>query len=350
MQDALENIDNSVDKRPGSLIYDALAPFASELAQLYVYANDILARGFVQTSFGEYLTELAFQLGVNRIRATAAVGIGCFNAEIPIGTRFSVENSDINFKVVSFIDKAPYGDGDTIEVNRYKLEAEEVGEKGNVLGVLIPIDYFSNLTVSYLSEISERAIDEETDEALRARTLDFIQRPHLDGNVSQYIYWADQFPGIGEVYVEKDKDNINTVNVYIADDSGAAADAELIQAFQEYLDPTVDGSGLGQAPIGAVVKVFTLTQLDLNIIVKVKTTEASKLPMIIEQTRVLIEKYIQGEANAERIVKWYEIAKIVDDNKLVISVDEVSINGVKNSNLEISAKQAIALTSYEVIV
>ena len=32
----LENVDDNLDKRQGSIIYDALAPAAAELAQCYI--------------------------------------------------------------------------------------------------------------------------------------------------------------------------------------------------------------------------------------------------------------------------------------------------------------------------
>ena len=38
----LENVDASLDKRQGSIIYDALAPAAAELAQCYI-ALDIFS-------------------------------------------------------------------------------------------------------------------------------------------------------------------------------------------------------------------------------------------------------------------------------------------------------------------
>ena len=42
LNDMLERIPNDIDKRPGSIIYDALAPCAYHLAQTYFQLNHFI--------------------------------------------------------------------------------------------------------------------------------------------------------------------------------------------------------------------------------------------------------------------------------------------------------------------
>lgn len=348
--DALDSIPDTLDKRQGSFIDDAISPFASELAQFNVELETAQDMGFLYTSAGEYLDRLCEQFGTSRIVATQSIGEAVFDRDIPIGTRFSLADTDVNFVAVKYLRDTIWGDGDGIEAKVFELECEQTGTDGNIIGMLIPIDFTISLGVSYLQEITYRAIDDETDDELRDRTLRFIQRPHLDGNVAQYLYWADQYPGIGECFVERDPANINGVNVYIADENGGQASARLVEEYQKFLDPGANGFGLGQAPIGAVVKVRTLTEVLVTIEVKVIMDDPTKVNVVQDKTRKAIEDYIRKEANKEKAIKSYEIAKIVDDNQPTVKVAYVKINGQDVLVKDIAQKESATLTSYKVVV
>ena len=59
----LDKVPNILDKREGSVIYNALAPAAVELAQKYIELDTFLDLVFVTTSSGEYLDRRAAELG-----------------------------------------------------------------------------------------------------------------------------------------------------------------------------------------------------------------------------------------------------------------------------------------------
>ena len=48
----MSNVSDSLDKREGSVIYDALSPMAAELAQAYIVIDDIIDLIFPDTSVG----------------------------------------------------------------------------------------------------------------------------------------------------------------------------------------------------------------------------------------------------------------------------------------------------------
>ena len=74
----------------GSFIYTALAPFAMELALVYLQLEEDEKNGFADTADYERLKRLALDRGIIPNGATHAVGIGKFDVEIPVGSKFSI--------------------------------------------------------------------------------------------------------------------------------------------------------------------------------------------------------------------------------------------------------------------
>lgn len=94
MSRCLARVPGTVDKREGSIIYDAIAPAAAELAILYSTLSTEMDRAFPDTAADVDLTNKAKERGVFRLPASAAVRKGVFKGaagymDIPIGSRFS---------------------------------------------------------------------------------------------------------------------------------------------------------------------------------------------------------------------------------------------------------------------
>ena len=89
LQRCLDRVPNTLDKRQGSIIYDALAPCCVELAQIYIELSGIYEQVFIDTAVGEALDRLVNQNGLTRKEATNAIRKGEFNMVVPIGSRFS---------------------------------------------------------------------------------------------------------------------------------------------------------------------------------------------------------------------------------------------------------------------
>ena len=66
----LANVDDSLDKRQGSIIYDALAPAAAELAQCYIALDVYTDQTYLLTATGKNLDNRAVDYGVTRNIAT----------------------------------------------------------------------------------------------------------------------------------------------------------------------------------------------------------------------------------------------------------------------------------------
>ena len=195
LQRMLDNVSSKVDKREGSIIYDAIAPCAAELAQMYITLKNNIDLVFLDTAPNEYLDRLANQSGVERREATFSIKQATFYDEennlmdIPIGERFSID--DLIFKAT-----------EKISLGIYKVECETAGIIGNgVTGNLIPINYIQNLAKAEITELLIPGEDEEDDETLRARLLEQTTEKAFAGNVIDYKNKTKEINGVGAVKV-----------------------------------------------------------------------------------------------------------------------------------------------------
>jgi uncharacterized phage protein gp47/JayE len=159
----LDRVSADVDKRPGSVIHDALAPAAAELAQLYAELDINYNLSFADTASGEYLTRRAAEFGVRRKPAVKARREGRFYGEddapidVPIGSRFGI--SGLYYAVVGKLDTGVY-----------VLECETAGVAGNQpYGALLPVDFVPGLVRAELGAVVVPGEAEEDDESLRQR-------------------------------------------------------------------------------------------------------------------------------------------------------------------------------------
>ncbi|GAA0181419.1 baseplate J/gp47 family protein [Clostridium sediminicola] len=249
----LERVPDNIDKREGSIIYNALAPAAFELAQMYFSIESSLSLVFAHTSNGEYLDKRCAEMGVYRKKETKAARKGEFNTNIPIGTRFGID--ELTYKVV-----------ECIEENSYKMECEKAGEVGNTqFGTLLPIDYVKDLTTAKLTDILIPGEDTETDEELLMRFTTRVQKSSTSGNIYHYLEWANEVDGVGGARILPLWNGNNTLKILVAGGDMQPASSELISSVQEYLDPNSEGLGKGKAPIGAFCTVQAPESITIDI-------------------------------------------------------------------------------------
>lgn len=250
----LDKIPNTIDKREGSIIYNALAPAAAELQNMYIELDWILNQSFADTAQRTYLIKRSAERGIIVEPATKAILEGTFNIDIPIGSRFSLDN-------LNYIAK------EKISTGKFKMECETLGLIGSQkLGQLIPIDYINGLTSATLTAVLTPGEDEETTEALRTRYLNsFIAKPY-GGNRQDYITKTNAISGVGATKVTPTWNGGGTVKITILDSSFNKASQSLINTVKTTLDPVgTQGQGNGVAPIGHIVTVDAPTEITVNI-------------------------------------------------------------------------------------
>lgn len=345
MQRCLERVVTGVDKREGSIIYDALAPAAAELAILYSTFSGEMDRAFPDTARDIDLTNKAKERSVFRLPATCAVRKGVFTGpngymDIPIGSRFS--GGTVNYVA-----------SERISTGLYRMTCEEAGAAGNAyFGNLIPIDYIPNLSSATLSDILIPGEDEEDDDTLRARYLKSLKSESFGGNVAQYKEQVEKIPGVGAVKVFRvwnggirpadlkppeetnewiaaltgvpdgikawlnavyaaGANNLLTVGgkvkLTILDSEGAAPSDALVDEVQTAIDPEQNhGEGLGLAPIGHVVTVEGAGERAVDIAFALTLDTGYTYESITGAVRSAIESYF-----AELITGWADASALV---------------------------------------
>ena len=257
----------NLDTREGSILFNALAPAALELAIAYAELDNVLNESFVETASREYLYLACDQIGmdISSFEATKGTFQGEFNVEVPIGSRW---NCDVyNFTITELVRQDT-----TSNYYIYELECETFGTGPNsVRGTLTAItDLPSGLTYSELTDCLVEGENELSDTEIRVAYYEFINSTASDGNVGQYERWCANYDGIGHYKVFPLWNGANTVKVSILSASNRAASSTLVSDFQEYLDPGTTGMGNGVAPIGAFVTVSTATEISINVTCDVK--------------------------------------------------------------------------------
>lgn len=254
----LAAIPDSMDKREGSIIYDALAPAAVELAQAYIEMDVILNESFADTASREFLIKRAAERGLQPSSATYTVCRGEFNIDISAGDRFSC--GDYNYAATGRITSGVW-----------KLTCETAGSTPNGnLGVLIPIDYIDGLETAQLTEILIPGEDEEETEDFRTRYYATLSTKSFGGNKADYKEKVVAIAGVGGVKVYPTWNGGGTVKLVIINSEYAKASNTLIDTVQTVIDPTINqGVGDGLAPIGHVVSVETVSEntIDISLVI-----------------------------------------------------------------------------------
>ena len=309
----LNRVSDEYDKREGSLMYIALAPAAAELAIIYTNLDAYVRSKWIATATDEDLDNFAYMFGVERKRATYAIVKGVFMdntnrlMSLPLESRFSCNG-------------VCYFATEVISAGVYELQAEIPGEGGNQTGTLLPISYIENLATCNIESVLIFGENIEKDEVFRARLMKNITQRSQDGNIAQYIEWAEAFDGIGKAKVFPLSDG-DITEVSIIDPQGHPASTVLINDFQNYLDPGTEGLGNGKAPIGAKIRVITAEALEISVSVEIAGT------VVEEDIKNSITEYLSKISFVKNAVSYFQIASEISNLNGVDEIQNFKING-----------------------
>ncbi len=252
LKDMLDRVSSSLDKREGSIIYDAVAPASAEIAQLYIDLEVLIREAFASTASMSYLVLRAAERGLSPEPATAAVALGEFNVDVGKGARFNIDS--FNYVTTELYEI----DNDT-GYYIYYMECETAGTASNgYVGTLTPINTITGLTHCELIEIVTNGEDDEDVEVFRQRYFDSLNSQAFGGNIADYKERVKAIEGVGgvRVYRADDWNGAGTVRLVIQDTKFKTPSDTFIDELQERIDPIpIQGSGEGIAPIGHIVTV-----------------------------------------------------------------------------------------------
>lgn len=338
----LARVTDEVDKREGSIIWDALAPAAAELAQAYIQLDVIVTETFADTANGDFLTLRAAERGINRRAAIKANRLGLFTDSYgsafnpPIGSRFT--GDALIFKVLSKITEG-----------EFRLECETAGKKGNgYTGTLTPVEHIPGLAGAILTDILIPGEEEENDENLRARYFSNLKGQAYGGNIADYKIKTKELPGVGGVKVYPVWDGGGTVRLVIIDNVYNKPSPTLLDDVQEAIDPEGNqGEGLGVAPIGHVVTVTGVDEEIINLKTLITYQDGYAWSDVQTGVRAIIDEYFrelrsEWENSASLVVRTSQIESRVLNVVGVLDIQNTVINNAQG-NLVLGADYIPAL-------
>lgn len=340
LKNMMDTISEEVDKREGSIIYNALAPAAQEMARMYSDMDRFLTYTFASSDMPEEFLDLRVsEEGLKREEATYCIKKGYFYdsennlIDIPLQSRFS-------------INKAKFIAVEKISTGIYRMKAEETGSSSNFLqGMLLPIEYVENLAIANIGETSIPGEETESNESLFKRYIEHLNEKPFAGNIADYKIKTREIDGVGDLKVLPVWNDGGTVKIIFLNSDFETPTEELINEIQTELDPTQNaGEGIGIAPIGHIV-----------------TVEGVKTVNIIIQTTVLLKPGItagQVKEKAEEVIKEYllELRKNwADENNTIVRINQIeakllTIDGIADLfNTKINSNEANLQLQYNEI-
>lgn len=376
----LNKVDSKLDKREGSVIFDALAPIALLLADFYVDMGMVLDETSAESASYYYLIKRTAERGVlpkEETKAICKMIVTPAAVPISVGDRFNL--NALNYSVVSVIDE---------KSGEYQVECEEAGIAGNQqLGMLIPIETQNELNDMESAELTEILIPGEEDEDVddfRERYFSSLNSEAFGGNKTDYEEKVNSIDGVGGCKVKRawkgdyrPSDMIpnssvsdwfqeqsevtlgseiyswlqviynaairklltvgGTVKVVIITSELKPPSSTLINTVQEILDPTMTaGEGDGCAPIGHVVNVTGVQNTVINIDTNITYADGYSYTNLKESIEDIIDSYFfelkQNWAASDNII--IRISQIESRLLSVEGIEDISdtkINGNGNN-------------------
>lgn len=310
MNNMMTRVPNTIDKRQGSVIYNALAPAAVELQNMYINLDVILNEGFANTASREFLIKRAAERGLapyEATKATVKAQVVPVTAVLPVGSRFSLD--DLNYIVTG-----QYYNSDIPIQGEYILECETAGAAANYnLGDLTPIDYIEGLQRAEIIEILTPGEDEEGTDEFRQRYFESFDKQAYGGNITDYRQKTKKINGVGGVKVYPIWNGGGTVKLVIIDSTFSKPSTDLVNQVQTLIDPVQNqGEGLGIAPIGHVVTVEAVGEETINIVSNI----------------TLEDGYVWAdvEANARQVINDYFLELNTDwenQNNIIVRISQI---------------------------
>lgn len=336
LSNMMARIPDSFDKSEGSVIYDALAPCAVELANAYIEMDAVLDETFVDTASINYLAKRVQERGLSQILATKCISkleTTPDEVVVPVGSRFSCGN--YNYTVIEQLD-----DG-------YEVECEESGSLPNsTLGQAIPIDYIEGLETATISEVLIPARDDETADELRKRYIESLSSQAFGGNVADYVAKTKAITGVGGVKVVPTWNGGGTVKVIITDVEFTPASNVLINNVQNALDPVGHGGdGLGLAPIGHVVTVASASSVTVDITATITYETGWSWESAGEYIKAEIDKYFdelnhEWDSSDQLVVRISVLESRILNATGVVDITGTTLNGTA-ANLVVDSDELV---------
>lgn len=331
-------VPDTLDKREGSFVWDALSPAALELAQVYIQMDLMLQYGFAQTTYGQYLDYRAGEHGLTRKVATKASGqvtiTGSNGTVIAVGSLFAT-GAGVQFETLA---EVTIGEAGSIAAD---IRAVEAGARGNVpAGAIteIPVS-IAGVTAVTTANPTTGGTDQETDAALLERLLEKVRTPATSGNVAHYLQWAKSVSGVGDAKVFPIWDGNGTVKVVIIDGNKQPTGPEMVTNVAAYIEEV--------RPIGATVTVESATALNIDVVATLTLTAGAVLVDVKAAFETALTAYLQQIAFKQSYVSYAQVGSLLLDTPGVLDYSGLTLNtgtgNVTIGNTQVAVKGTVTL-------
>lgn len=350
LEEMMEQVPNDIDKREGSIVYDAIAPAAMVMSVRALDMANYLKQAHIETATGEFLDSFASDRGTNRESATyTKVKANIIDdnknvvTSVDINDTFaSVANEPIFYHVITKND-----DGTFI------LQANDAGSYANqYVGQIIPVTANDSVSWAEITEVSVPAKDAEDDDSLRSRLLSPNSYIAYGGNVADYKKMIeDKLNDVGAVQVYSAWQGGGTVKLVILDNTLNLPTKTLINEVQNTIDP-VDNSALGYglAPIGHKVTVVAPDLLNISVNIDVVSDNKVSKDILNNAIKNSINNYFVGlrkswdkSSNNHYDLTVYrsQILAVVLQTEHVVNAELPKLNG-NESDIELTFNSQMA--------
>lgn len=289
----LDAVPDNIDKREGSIIYDALAPAALVMGQQSLDMANVIKETYIKTASGEFLDYRAIEHGTSRYPATQTEA----KAKVLNDKKEPLNNVQIGDKFASIGDSPIFyavtkvNDDLTVE-----LTAEVKGSSANsYIGQILPVTPNDLLSWAEITEITAPARDVESDDHLRARLLSSQSWIAYGGNVADYLDMTSKIDEVGAAQIYPTWNGGGTVKVVILNNNLMPASASLVQKVKNTLGPEdKQAEGYGLAPIDHAVTVTAPEELIVNVDISVKLDDTKVTRYVKDSITKAVEGYFQS--------------------------------------------------------
>lgn len=293
----LKNAPSDINLAEGDMFWDTTRPTADEKAELLqLKLQNMLRIAFPQTSYEEFLDLHGEIKDEKRNPPTKSSGYlrvtGSPVSYVPKDRIIYTESTDtpsIGFKVLESTDIDESGEA------MVPIECLEPGIVGNVAAntITLPERPIPGITSITNPEPLTGGTERESDDAYRERVLAAYEET-LSGSDGDYIRWAKQVPGVGQVYVIPEWEGFGTgsTKILIMDSNGQPANETLISQVQKHIAPLVKKNRGGLAPVNANAVVAAPEIIAIDISVSLIFKDDYEVSTVLESLKSNLREYL----------------------------------------------------------
>jgi uncharacterized phage protein gp47/JayE len=352
-ENMLSAMPDDIDKSEGGIPYEFTRPPAIEKARMVELTMQEAIKNIVPmwaTDLLDYHAECRGMIRKPAEYASVTITVtGTAGTKIESGFKFSTEatasTSGIEFATLNDVTILESG---TVDI---ACKAALPGAQGNVpAGSII----LQSLPQSGITSITNAApstggIDQEEDEALRQRILEFDQMQDVSfaGSLSDYKRWAEEVPGVGTANPVTPSDDSGVITIYLLDANGDPATTNLCTTvYNHMMRPDAPISRL--APINDKLSVLPPATVIISVSAKVVLKSGYTITAVQIVFLSLLKSYLKACSSS---VLYNQIGSCLLKTDGVTDYSELLVNSgtanvaLSNGAMAVTAADKVVLTS-----